>query len=265
MLNDVFSLVLKEIPRLFQQSASPLEGMGMDLYRVFSGIGIIWFAMGVALTKSFDSNRFLSLVMVIVITGTILTGYSQPIPGFGISFRSLITDQAYDMAQLIDKDHVQRVHERLNTVETQLEPPGMFEVSASIRYYLVLLLLAVAQAATVFIVSYGYLAGAMAGLTGPFFIPFLLMPGMDWLFWGWLKSYIQFSFYPVFAYAYTSLLGMMLIHFLDQQLPSGTSLATMFVPLLMLLMVYIYGLLKLPTVVGALFSGRSGEAAGPGL
>ena len=33
------------------------------------------------------------------------------------------------------------------------------------------------------------------------FIPFLVFDKLDWLFWGWLKAYLGFSFYKVIAAA----------------------------------------------------------------
>lgn len=265
MSTDIFDNLLQEIPRLFQESASPLEDMGFNLFRSFATIHLAWFSAHVVLNKTIDAGRLLSLLAIIALVGTMITNYSVPIPGTSVSFRSLITDQAYEMAQLIKKDHIQRVEQRLAEVEVQIEEPGPFEVLDAIRYCLVQLLLGLAHAATLLIVSYGFLVSALAALTGPFFIPFLLVPGMDWLFWGWLKAYLQYSFYPVFAYGYTSLLGMMLVHFMDPATFQGKALATIFVPLVALLVVYIFGLLKLPAAVGSIFSGRSGEAAGPGL
>ena len=35
------------------------------------------------------------------------------------------------------------------------------------------------------------------GLLGPIFIPFLVFDKLDWLFWGWLRAYLGFSFYKV--------------------------------------------------------------------
>src|SRR5260370_8251574 len=46
-----------------------------------------------------------------------------------------------------------------------------------------------------------FLVGATAVciLLGPVFIPSFIVPQLDWLFWGWLKAFIQYSFYQVLA------------------------------------------------------------------
>jgi hypothetical protein len=126
-----------------------------------------------------------------------------------------------------------------------------------------MLLIALAQGLTIAIITYGFLAAATAGLVGPFFIPFFLVPGMEWMAWGWLKAFIQYAFYGVVANAYTFVMMQALLKFCPDcgpQLQAG-EIATYFVPLLVLLIAYIYGMLKLPSLVSSLFSGRSGESA----
>ena len=50
------------------------------------------------------------------------------------------------------------------------------------------------QAFVFAVVGYGYIATAVCVLVGPFFIPWFIVPKMDWLFWGWFKAFIGFSF-----------------------------------------------------------------------
>ena len=52
------------------------------------------------------------------------------------------------------------------------------------------------------VIAYGYVASAVCVLIGPIFIPWFIVPKMDWLFWGWLKAFIGFSFYQVVAAAF---------------------------------------------------------------
>ena len=96
-------------------------------------------------------------------------------------------------------------------------------------------------------------------------IAFFIVPGMEWLFWGWLKCLIQYAFYPVVANAYLFVFGNLLIHFVDAH-PApydGLNMAVMFFPLVMLLLAFTYGILMIPSLVNSLFTGRSGESALP--
>ena len=51
-------------------------------------------------------------------------------------------------------------------------------------------------------IAFGLIASAVCALLGPIFVPFFIVPKLDWLFWGWLKSFIQYSFIPVVAIAF---------------------------------------------------------------
>jgi len=102
-------------------------------------------------------------------------------------------------------------------------------------------------------------------MLGPVFIPFFIVPKLEFLFWGWLKSLVQYAFYPVVANAYIFVFGQLLIHFLDSHPPpyDGAALAVLFLPLSFLLIAFTWGVLLIPSLVNSLFAGRSGESAVP--
>ena len=106
---------------------------------------------------------------------------------------------------------------------------------------------------------------AIAVMLGPVFVPFFIVPQLEWLFWGWLKSLFQYSFYPVVANAYLYVFGNLLVHLADTHPPpyDGATIAVLFFPLVMLLISFAYGIAKIPSLVNSLFVGRSGEAAPP--
>jgi type IV secretory pathway VirB6-like protein len=57
------------------------------------------------------------------------------------------------------------------------------------------------------ILGYGAIAGTIIGILGPIFIPFLVVEKLEFLFLGWLKAFLSFSFYKVVAAATMSVLG----------------------------------------------------------
>lgn len=149
-----------------------------------------------------------------------------------------------------------------------METPGLtiaLNVLEVIRYGLISLFLIIAQAAVFGVIAFGYIAVAIAVLLGPVFIPFFIVPGLEWLFWGWLKSLIQYAFYPVVANAYVYVFGNLLIHFADAHPynSDAATIAVLFFPLVMILIAFTYGILMIPSLVNSLFSGRSGESAIP--
>jgi hypothetical protein len=136
-----------------------------------------------------------------------------------------------------------------------------------VRYLVTVLCIVAAQAAVFTIIAFGYIAEAIAVMLGPIFIPFFIVPKLEWLFWGWLKSLIQYAFYPVVANAYLFVFGNLLIHFVDAHPPpyDGAAVAVFFLPLVLLLIAFTWGILKIPSLVNSLFTGRSGESAVPTL
>jgi len=90
----------------------------------------------------------------------------------------------------------------------------------------VLVLIVLAQAAIYAVIAFGYIAQAVAVLLGPVFIPFFIVPQMEWMFWGWLKSFLQYSFYPVVANAYLYVFGNFLLNFFTVHPPPYDAAST---------------------------------------
>lgn len=271
IMTDLFAF----LTQLLTQHASLFERMGQNMFRGFAVILIAWFGAKSALasasgsaTSVFHFDRFADLLMTIAFGFAMITYYSAPIPGMGVSFYHLIIDQGLSLARALEHSMLQEVLDRLNGLYFGLEMPGLtlaFNVIEGIRYGVTLLAIVLAQAAVFAVISFGYVASSIAVLLGPIFIPFFIVPHLEWLFWGWLKSLVQYAFYPVVANAYVFVFGNLLIHFVDQQPPpyDGIRIAVLFFPLVFLLIAFIFGILKVPSLVNSLFTGRSGESALP--
>src|SRR5262249_39343004 len=135
---------------------------------------------------------------------------------------------------------VQDVWDRLSAAYQGLETPGLsvaLNILELVRYAVTALFLIIAQGAVFGVIAFGYVAAAVAVLLGPVFIPFFIVPGLEWIFWGWLKSLVQYAFYPVVANAYLFVFGNLVIHFIDSFPPPWTAatIALMFAPLVLLL------------------------------
>src|SRR5260370_15525061 len=139
----------------------------------------------------------------------------------------------------------------------------------AIVYFVVQFLLDMLAAIISAILAYGAIAATIIGLLGPIFIPFLVFDKLDWLFWGWLKAYLGFSFYKVVAAATMSVLSHVLTNYYIQlgQSLSDPSMMVQTLPLLVLLvLVNIYILFKIPTMTHSLFTaGTGGDGWGPGV
>jgi hypothetical protein len=269
-MNDLFAY----LTQLMTEHAGMFEVMGNHLFRGFAVILIVWFGVKSALASAgggpasnFQFDRFASLLMTIAFGFGMMTYYSHPIPGIGVSFYHLIVDQGLGLSNQLNHEMVQEVWDRLTSLYWGMPAPSLtlaFNILEVIRYGVITVCLLLAQATVFGVISFGYIAAAIAVLLGPIFIPFFVVPGLEWLFWGWLKSLIQYAFYPVVANAYLFVFGHVLIRFLDSHPPpyDGIKTALLFFPLVMLLMSFNYGMAKIPSLVNSLFSGRSGESTG---
>jgi hypothetical protein len=268
-MNDLFAF----LSNLMTTHAAIFETLGMNLFRAFAIILIVWFGVKSALLStsggySFHLDHFASLLMTIAFGDAMITFYGRPIPGIGVSFYHLVIDQGTNLANVLNNGIVSELWTRLNSIYFETEQPGLsiaIDALEIIRYAITILALAAAEIASFVVIAFGYIAAAIVVLLGPIFIPFFVVPKMEWLFWGWLKSLLQYAFYPVVANAYIFVFGELLIHFVDSHPPpyDGATLALLFLPLLLLLVAFTWGVLLIPSLVNSLFTGRSGESAVP--
>jgi type IV secretory pathway VirB6-like protein len=267
-MNDLFAF----LTQLMTQNATLFEAAGAHLFRAFATILVVWFGVKSALNSAsggsgaiFQFDQFASLLMTIAFGFGMITYYSQPIPGFGVSFYHLFIDQGLDLANQLNHSLLQDIWNRLTNLYWGMETPGLtlaLNILEILRYAVTVICILAAQAAVFAVIAFGYVAAAIAVLLGPIFIPFFIVPHMEWLFWGWLRSLIQYAFYPVVANAYVYVFGNLLIHFIDSHPPpyDGATIVVLFFPLVLLLIAFTYGIVKIPSLVNSLFTGRSGES-----
>ncbi|MBZ5634908.1 MAG: type IV secretion system protein [Acidobacteriia bacterium] len=270
-MNDLFAF----LSQLMTEHAALFETMGSHMFKAFAVILISWFGVKSALASASGGmvpalhyDQLAGLLMTIAFGFGMITYYSHPIPGFGVSFYHLVIDQGLDLSNQLNHSIVQDLWDRLTNLYWGMETPGLtiaLNILEILRYAITILCIVAAQAAVFAVIAFGYVAAAIAVMLGPIFIPFFIVPHMEWLFWGWLKSLIQYAFYPVVANAYVFVFGNLLIHFIDAHQPpyDGATILLLFFPLVLLLIAFTFGILKIPSLVNSLFTGRSGESAIP--
>jgi type IV secretory pathway VirB6-like protein len=193
--------------------------------------------------------------------------YSTPIPGIGTSFHNLITDESQFLANKITQTQLQVVIERISDFETRIDSPSLADFLGTVIYAVIIILLAAAQAIAIVVIAFGFIASAVCVLVGPVFIPFFIVPKLEWLFWGWLKAFIQYAFYQLVAAAVVFIIANLILGTLALQ-PNGTistlQLIEAFPVLFITFLASIYALLKVPALTNHIFSGTSGvSSAGP--
>jgi len=267
---DPFASITGAVLDLLTRHGDLFLQLGRNLFRGLAVIVLTWFGIRAALASAeggppFPLAQFVGVVLTIAFGFTMITYYRAPIPGIGLSFTQLLTDQPIFLARQIEVTQVQRLSNRLNELYLSMEQPLLFNISAMVGYFLVALAVTAARVALLAVIAFGLVATGVAVMVGPVFIPFFLVPQLEWLFWGWVRSVLQYAFYQVIAQAFVFVFGSFLINFLEAFPPPYTvdRLLVGGFHLIFLLWAFVYGMLKVPSLTSSLFSGRAGEAAFP--
>jgi type IV secretory pathway VirB6-like protein len=265
MGQNIIASVEQAISQLLSAQSGTLQATGLDIFRGLATILIVWFGIKAALSASqglggFHFAKFADLILMIAFGFGMLTYYSTPIPGTSYSFSDLVTKEGLNLSNQIESDQTQAIANTITKQEEQLgSPPGSFNLIEDLTYLLIAVILAAMEAATFAVIAYGYVASTVCALIGPIFIPWFIVPKMDWLFWGWLKAFIGFSFYQVVASAFIYIFSNVLTGLFQTIGNISISNAFTILPaLLITLFVCIYGLVKIPELTGAILSGRAG-------
>jgi type IV secretory pathway VirB6-like protein len=266
--SDFLQFIFQAINDLLTQNLGFFDTMGQNLFRSFATILIAWFGIKSALSaaggkRPFYFDNFASLVLTISFGFAMVNYYSTPIPGIGTSFHNLVTDESQFLANRINQAELQTVIERVADFETRLDSPTWGDLVGTAIYVVVTILLAAAQAAAIVVIAYGFIATAVCVLVGPVFIPFFIVPKLEWLFWRWLRAFIQYAFYQVIASAVVFVIGNLILGVL--RLPTGTistvQLMGWFPVLFITSLSAIYTLLRVPALTNHIFSGTSGGSS----
>ena len=114
-----------------------------------------------------------------------------------------------------------------------------------------------------FVTAFGLIASGVCLVMGPLFIPFALVPSFEWLFWGWLKAFVQYSFMQVVAQLFIALFSSYVLAYLTQVPPGLTVEGTLLWGLysVMVLISFTLGVLMVPSLTASLFSGSMSTVA----
>ena len=201
---------------MLTQNLGFFDAMGQNLFRSFATILVAWYGIKSALSAAsgryaFQFDNFASLLLTISFGFAMVNYYSTPIPGIGTSFHNLVTDEAQFLSSQIDQAQLQTVVTQVADFESRMDSPGWGDFLGTAIYVIVTILLAAAQAVAIVVIAYGFIATAVCVLVGPVFVPFFIVPKMEWLFWGWFRCFIQYAFYQVIAAAVVYVIGNLML------------------------------------------------------
>ncbi len=235
-------------------------------------IMMVWFGVQEALASAhggpgFSMGKFLNFVMLLSFAYAFVYYYNSEIPGVGYSLTGFVRQGTSALADSIGTDQANTMLQAIKTTMAQSGPGmvAMTEPYLLVVYAITQIMLAVLSALISAIIAYGAIAATILALVGPIFIPFMVFEKTEFLFWGWLKAYISFSFYKVVAAAAMSVLSQMFFGYYQRLAAINSdqkAAAQNFPILLLLIIVNVFILTQIPALTASIFSGHTGGHSG---
>jgi type IV secretory pathway VirB6-like protein len=252
-----------------------VDAIGLRIVLSLATIMLVWFGVQEALASAqggqgFSMAKFMNFFILITFAYTFVKYYDNAIPGLGYSLKGFISQGTTDLAQTIGQDGINSMFQAIDAALAK-SGPGMAMFTAPymmVAYLINQISLAVLAALISVIIAYGEIAAAIIGLLGPIFIPFLVIEKLEFLFWGWLKAFLSFSFYKVIAAATMSILGHLFMAYSTNLIDFTNPIKMLqnFPFIILLVVVNIFMIIKIPAITASIFSGSSsGHDAGMGV
>jgi type IV secretory pathway VirB6-like protein len=238
---------------------------GYSLFLSFATILIVW--QGIKMMFSHDSLGesmfdFAKLLMLISFGYAFITFYEAPLPGIGVSFSNLITDQTGYFQSVLEARAFDNIYRHFDELSDHFMQPDAWSILANLIYWAMLLLIALAKGLSLAVIAFGLIASAVCGLLGPIFVPFFIVPKLEWLFWGWLKSFIQYSFVPVVAIAFLMIFEQFVFRYVTTLPPTITSAeyGVYGLQAVAVVVTFCIGIALVPSLTSSIFSGQGGQS-----
>ena len=251
---------------------------------------IVWTGARIAFSGTFQPWEMIKLIFLIAWPIALVDWYYTAIPGVsapgvgGLSFPRMIAgggdwiaakfgvnilatalgnlmDQAQSQAEIIGENWASTNIVTAITTGGQQVVNGLLATGIITSFLLgMVLVVALALAQVIF----AKIAIAILIAIGPIFIPFMIVPKMDFLFWGWLKAMVQYSLYSAIAVImlniWTTIIDRYILSLTD--LPTGFQALSLLsgvwmVPVFLVLVCAIISILKIGDIAGMIVGAGS--------
>ncbi len=264
----IIATVQRAITELLTTYEPEFLRFGYSMFLAFAAILIAWHGIRMMLTSESLGERmfgFAKLLLFISFGYALIAFYEAPLPGIGVSFSNLVTDQTAYFANILDARSLELVFEHLDALWDHFVQPDAWAILANLLYWLLLIVVTLAKVLSLAVVTYGLVASAVCALVGPIFVPFLIVPKLDFLFWSWFKAFLQYSFTPVIAFAFLMVFERFIYNYLVTLPPGITEDLYLVYGLQAFVVVgtFVFGILLVPSLTSSIFSGQAGQSVLP--
>src|SRR5258708_25863228 len=121
---------------------------GHSLFVAFATILIVWHGVRTMLSNDSLGDHmfgFARLLLFISFGYAIVAFYASPIPGIGVSFSNLITDQTHALANILDARSLELVFDHLDELWQHFVQPDAWSILANLIYWLLLIVVTLAK------------------------------------------------------------------------------------------------------------------------
>lgn len=255
---------------LFQQD-------GLTIMASLGTIMICWHGIEAVLSDrqggvGFDMGAFARLLLQLALALTLLHCYTHSMWGFP-SVQDVVIDSSSHFVRHIESGGERDLYAAIGVVDKQFsEDVNVIEgMGVALRKFAVRLELFVLRAIMYMVTGFTVVALAVLLMVGPLFIPWLVVPKLDWLFWGWVKALLATAFMKVvaagFVVVYAKATVIMLKKVMEHPSSTGAGIAPVtdsvwFTILGVYCCTVVWGMTKVPAVTMAIFSGTGVGGSG---
>src|SRR5207247_9111914 len=90
--------------------------------------------------------------------------YESPIPGIGVSFSNLITDQAHNFANILDARSLEMTFDHLDELWQRFVQPDAWSILANLLYWVLLILVTLAKVVSLAVVAFWLIESAVCAM-----------------------------------------------------------------------------------------------------
>ena len=244
-------------------------GEGLLLFRALAALTIAWFGIQTAFAgQGIPWARFLPMVLAMSFSLAMLRFWVVDAPGLGMPVSTLPIRAADFYSQRIDGfitwNFAQSFHDGWRDLTSWSFFDFFMGAGSLIWTFVILLFNTACTALLIASIAAGRVAAGACVVLGPLFIPWLFVPRMDFLFWGWLRSYLQFSFYTAVGWTFLALCTFMLDGVWRAVPPGLAAQVTWFFYSAAVLLVAVLSMFKVHSLTNAIFHGGGSFTSGAG-
>ncbi len=210
-------------------------------------------------------SEVFAFLIKLAVVGSLMTFYSSPLPGFGISVHQLLPSIGQTLAGTVNQAGDVTMTNALNNAMVNVPMPGLFNPIEILTYASVLVVTGLFHLLMFVVTAFGFIAVGVLSITGQLMIPLLLTKNFARYFWGWVDMMFTYSMYPFIGAAFIYIFSNSLTNFFALTLAGGLTfpqLVLAFPVMCVLLGTFAFSIFNVPQFASQHFGGAGATFAG---